>query len=163
MSLRAYLPVFFLSCLALSMVDCSLTSASKPSKKAEKPVAMSTSNAEWKERKWELYAEDRGGVQYFFEKDSVEYLAKDVVHAWRKRTFPGKSSSSQKEITSFDEIDCRMDRFRSLELQGLNWDDTTTAIYRRPAPWSKIYSETPDELIEGKLCRQPGVGQNLPK
>jgi hypothetical protein len=162
MCLRAYLPVFLLSCLALSVVDCSLISASKPSKKAEKPVATPTSNVEWKERKWELYAEDRGGVQYFFEKDSVEYLAKDVIRAWRKRTFPNKSSS-QKEITSFDEIDCRMDRFRSLELQGLNWDDTTTAIYRRPAPWSKIYSETSDEVFEDKVCRQPGAGHDLPK
>jgi hypothetical protein len=141
-------------CLLLCVGGCSLLRPGKSAKEAQKPPIVDTGNIEWKERTWENYAEDRGGVQFYFDKESLSYPSKDLIRVWRKRVFPGRSSS-QKEIVSFDEIDCRTDRYRTLELQGLNWDDTKTMIYKRPTPWTNIFENTPDEYFLGKFCNRP--------
>jgi hypothetical protein len=160
MNRKILLSAFFASCLVFSLLGCSLFSSERPAKKSERTVASEPSNIEWKERKWESYAEDNGGVQYFFERESLDHTTKDLIYVWRKRIFPGKSSS-QKEITSFDEIDCRTEKYRSLELQGLNWDDTTTIIYKRPTPWTPIFTDTPDYYFFNNFCRRTGTGDNV--
>jgi hypothetical protein len=111
------------------------------------------SGLEWKERQWEQYEQDKGKTVYYFEKDSLSYPSPHIIHVWRKRTFPTRSSS-HKEIVSFDEIDCKNDKYRSLEVQALNWDDTPTPIYRKPSPWTNIYQDTPDEYFLDNFCRR---------
>jgi hypothetical protein len=160
MNWRILLSACFVSCLAFSLLDCSLFSSGKAAKKSERTVAPEPSNIEWKERKWESYAEDKGGVQYLFERESLDHTTKDLIYVWRKRIFAGKSSS-QKEITSFDEIDCRTQKYRSLELQGVNWDDTTTIIYKRPTPWNTIFGDTPDEYFLDNFCRKTPTGDKV--
>jgi len=149
----------FVTCLCVSLADCSLVVAEKPAKGAQPPRTVDSSGIEWKERKWEIYAKDRGGTQYYFERESLSYPAKNRIYVWKKRIFPGKSSS-QKEIVSYDEIDCRDEKYRSLELQGVNWDDSTTIIYKRPTPWTPIFTDTADEYFLDTFCRgvQPPVG-----
>jgi hypothetical protein len=142
---------FLLSCLAFSLPGCSLHSTKKVAKQVQPQVSAAPQPIEWKDRKWESYAEERD-VTYYFEKESISYPAKDLVHVWRKRIFSAKSS--HKVITSLDEIDCRNERFRSLEVQGLSWDDTTTPVYKRPTPWVPIYTDTPDDYFLIHYCRQ---------
>ncbi len=153
MGRRLLFCVFITSCLVISLGACGSVGKAKPAKEARKPAVAEPSSVEWKERQWENYAEDRGGVLFYFERESVTYPSKDIIHVWRKRVFPGRSSS-QKEIVSLDEINCKTEKYRSLELQGVNWDDTTTVIYKRPTPWNTIYTDTADEYFLDNFCRR---------
>ena len=72
----------FVSCLVISLGGCSLARSEKPAKEAKKPTVAESGNVEWKERKWENYAEDRGGVVFYFERESVTYPSKDLLHVW---------------------------------------------------------------------------------
>jgi hypothetical protein len=68
-----------------------------------------------------------------------------------------------KEITTFDEIDCRNDRFRTLELQGVNADDTKTDIFRRVSPWNPIFQESADEYLLNHFCTEAAKAGNPQK
>ena len=79
------------------------------------------------------------------------------------------TASNQKEIIAFEEFDCTQDRYRSLEVQGLNWDGTTTQIFRKPSPWTPssriwlmttFWTELPRRGQEGSIGRRiPGLLQ----
>jgi hypothetical protein len=146
-------PVFLLSCLMVFLAGCSMLPSKKPAKQNQPEAsAAASSTVEWKDRRWESYADERG-VQYYFEKESISYPKKDTMLVWRKRIFPGKMSS-HKEIVSLDEFDCREEKVRSLQVQGLNWDDTTTPIYQRPTPWAIVYTNTADDYFVLNYCRR---------
>ena len=116
------------------------------------PVSPSPS-AEWKERKWEKYTDDRAGTSYLFEKESISYPAKNIIHVWRKRIM-GPGAGGLKEITTYDEIDCKTERFRTVELQGINADGTATNIFRRTSPWNPIFQESADEYFLNNFCKE---------
>jgi hypothetical protein len=146
----------------LSFIGCSSFSTKLP-KKGPAPVAVKpVSQIEWKERKWEQYGEDNAGVIYFFDRESITFPGKGVIHVWRKRQLSG-SAKSLKEITSFDEIDCRADKFRTLELQGLNPDGTTTEIYKKPSVWTNIFQESADDFFIIKFCGDALKGESKPR
>ena len=63
-------------------------------------------------------------------------------------------TSSHKEIITYDEMNCKDEKYRSLETQLVNWDGTTTDIFRRPTPWTTIYEETADDLILHDYCKE---------
>jgi hypothetical protein len=150
-----------LSLAALFMVtasNCSVFSSAKSSKndepkkaKAESPTPPSP--VEWKERKWENYGEERSGTTYYFERESISYPARNIIRVWKKRTLAG-SARSLKEITSYDEMDCKTEKYRTLELQGVNADDTKTEIFRKPGPWNTVYQDSADEYFLRKFCRE---------
>ena len=70
-------------------------------------------------------------------RETVAYPSKTLVRAWRKRTFP--MHSPQKQIISFDEIDCNEARYRSLEVEGVYWDDKVKTL-KVVSPWIRIFS-----------------------
>ena len=140
----------------------SKTTAEKKPAKKETAAKIQPSPEEWKERKWEQYAEDRAGTIYYFEKESISYPAKNIIHLWRKRVM-GPGGGGMKEITSYDELDCRTEKFRTLELQAINPNGTTTEIFRRPSPWNTVYQQSADEYILNNFCKEAAKAENTPK
>ena len=134
----------------LLMVACSLIRSGKANKEAKsaaaqaEPAKLSATSSgaaeeagkEGRERKWENYASDSNGVDYYVERETITYPSKTLVRAWRRRTFP--IHSPQKEIISFDEIDCNEARYRSLEVEGVYWDGKTKT-FKVVSPWIRIY------------------------
>jgi hypothetical protein len=155
MNFRSILSALFLSCFVFSLPACSIFSWKKAAKEDEPYVAAAPSTVEWKERDWKIYAND-GGIKHYFEEESIAYPRKNIVQIWRKREFPPRVSS-HKVITALDEFDCRKERFRSLQVQGLNWDDTTTPIYQRPTPWTPIDFDEPDYYFIIHYCGPTGA------
>ena len=155
--------LFSLVVLLMAAVGgCSIFSSSKSAKKTEVKAVEPVSPIEWKERKWENYAEDKGGNVYHFERDTLTFPAKGIIHVWRKRQLAG-SAQGLKEITSFDEIDCKTEKFRTLELQGLDSKDTLTAIFKKPSPWTPIFQGSADDYFIIKFCRDATKVNNPPK
>jgi hypothetical protein len=146
------------------MVACSLIRPGKANKdgrsaagQAEpaKPGETSSGSAEaaggeGRERKWENYASDAHGVDYYVERESVAYPSKTLVRAWRRRTFP--INSPQKEIIAFDEIDCNEARYRSLKIEGVYWDGKIRT-FNVVSPWIRIFADSPDEVLYLDVCK----------
>jgi hypothetical protein len=146
------------------MVACSLIRSGKANKdgksaagQAEPAKVSETSSGsageagkEGRERKWENYASDANGVDYYVDRETIAYLSKTIVHAWRKRTFLVKSP--QKEIISFDEIDCGEARYRTLEVEGVYWDGRTKT-FKAVSPWVRIFADSPDEVLYLDVCK----------
>lgn len=160
---KASLLLCLLSCAFASMFGCSILHKSTTATPAKAPEAVKETNVstiEWGERKWEFYVKDSGGVSYYFDKETITFPSKNVMHVWRKREFPlekpgaGRTSSNMKEIVALDEFDCRDGRYRSLEVQGLKWDGTTTEIFRKPTPWGAIYDDTAEIYFLDNYCGQ---------
>ena len=160
MNHRSSLPVFLLFCVALSLPGCSMLPSKKgvqqnQAKVVQPQASASSSTVEWKDRTWNNYFEDKG-IVYYVEKQSVSYPRPNIVHMWRKRTFPNNKVSSHKEVISLDEIDCYKEKFRSLQLRALGWDDTATPVYQRPSPWANIYEGTAEDILILDYCIKGG-------
>ncbi len=99
--------------------------------------------------KWEYYWKDRREVQYFYDKDHIEYPSKGIMKLYRQRVFP--EGNAQKEIVSLDEVNCKTLKYRSLELTVIGFDgkSETTSIV---SPWNLIWGNTADEWISDELC-----------
>ena len=164
MDRKPWLSLSLICCLALLMVACSLIRSGKANKdgksaagQAEPAKVSETSSGsageagkEGRERKWENYASDANGVDYYVDRETIAYLSKTIVHAWRKRTFLVKSP--QKEIISFDEIDCNEARYRTLEVEGVYWDGRTKT-FKAVSPWVRIFADSPDEVLYLDVCK----------
>jgi hypothetical protein len=164
MDRKPWLSLSLICCLALLMVACSLIRSGKANKdgksaagQAEPAKVSETSSGsageagkEGRERKWENYASDANGVDYYVDRETIAYLSKTIVHAWRKRTFLVKSP--QKEIISFDEIDCGEARYRTLEVEGVYWDGRTKT-FKAVSPWVRIFADSPDEVLYLDVCK----------
>ena len=165
MSRKMSMSACLLCCLLASMIGCSFIHTSKAPKGPETAKEAQASTIAWGERTWELYEKDYGGVSYYLDKGAVSYPSRNMIHLWRKRVFPGKEqtaghiASSHKEIVTFDEFDCRNNQYRSLELQGVNWDGTATEIFRRPSPWGPAYQGTAEEYVMDTFCGEAKKAQ----
>jgi hypothetical protein len=107
--------------------------------------------AEPPERKWTSYARDRDtGVEYFYDMEALLKPSKDLIQMWRKRVFP--AGAAQKEIVTFDEIDCRKGRYRSLEL-SVTYRDGTAQRFDKVAPWADVYANTAEEYLMDEHCK----------
>jgi hypothetical protein len=160
MNRRAVL-FFYLACsLAASMSACSIMPFQKSAKAPAPPKQEQASKVEWGERKWEEYGKDNSGITYYFDKSSITYPSKSIIHVWRRRVFPeavpgaGYVRSSHKEIVGYDEMNCKTEAYRSLETQGVNWDDTTTRIFTRPTPWTPAFNDSADDRMLQNFCRE---------
>jgi hypothetical protein len=161
MSHRFLVTALLLSGIALSLFGCSILPSKKGVQQNQAKVVQPTASpsagtVEWKDRTWENQFEDRG-VVYYVEKQSVSNPKPNTVQVWRKRTFPNANMSSHKEIVSLDEIDCRKEKFRTLQLQALGWDDVATPIYKRPTPWATIYGGTAEDSLILDYCIRSGT------
>lgn len=165
MTRKISLALCLLWCALASVVGCTIFHKSTSAKTPEAAEEAKGSAIEWGERNWEFYAKDNGGVSYYFDKGSITSPSKNVVHVWRKREFPqekpsgARTSSNMKEITALDEFDCREAQHRSLEVQGLRWDGTTTEVFRRPTPWAPIYEGSPEDYFLNNYCGQEKKSQ----
>jgi len=157
MNLKSWWLLSLLCCLVLFITGCSLTRSGKAqkdaqlAKQAEAQKSLQAQQPTVKERKWESYASDRHMVDYYYDKESVTFPSKTLVRAWRKRVFLPKSP--QKEIISYDEIDCNNARYRSLEIEGVFWDGTSKT-YKKISEWTPIYEGTPDEAFYLDRCKE---------
>jgi hypothetical protein len=133
------------------MTGCSLTRWGKakndapPTKEAQQEMQVV------KERKWEMYASDRHMVDYYFDRDNVTYPSRTLVRAWRRRVFPERSP--QKEIISFDEIDCSNAKYRHLGTEAVYWNGTTKA-FKVVSDWIPVFVNTPDEAFMLDRCKE---------
>jgi hypothetical protein len=146
------------------MVACSFIRSGKANKETKpaagqaEPAKLSETSSgsageagkEGRERKWENYASDANRVDYYVDKESIAYPSKTLVHAWRRRVFP--INSPQKEIISFDEIDCNEARYRTLEVEGIYWDGKTKT-FKAVSPWVRIFMDSPDEVLYLDVCK----------
>lgn len=152
--------LFFACSLALSISACGIMPFGKTAKDSGPSTPTQTSKVEWGERKWEEYGRDGNGVVHYLDKSSISYPSKHIIHVWRKRVFPEriegarKVKSSHKAIISYDEVNCTTEKYRALETQGINWDDTTTKIFTTPTPWTPVFENTADELLLQDYCKE---------
>lgn len=170
MDRKPLLMLSLICCLALLTVACSLVRSGKANKEnkpaaaqtepakpsATNPAATEEAGKEGRERKWENYASDSNGVDYYVEKEGITYPSKTLVHVWRRRTFP--VHSPQKEIIAFDEIDCDEARYRSLKVEGVFWDGKTK-MFNVVSPWTRIYADSPDEVLYIDVCKAARDGR----
>ena len=103
------------------------------------------------DRKWEEYSKDKQGLIFSYDKASITYPSTGVIKLWRKRSFPVRAS--QKEIISLDEIDCYKQKYRSVQLQLVQWDDTVET-FNKAAEWSVIYGDSPEEFFLDTACKE---------
>ncbi len=158
MNRKMCLSVCLMCCALVSMIGCSFVRTSQPAKGPETVKEAQGGTIEWRERTWEFYAKDNGGVSYYFDKGAVSFPSRNIIHVWRRKVFSAQTAtarhtaSNQKEIIAFEEFDCTQDRYRSLEVQGLNWDGTTTQIFRKPSPWTPIFPDMADDYFLDNYC-----------
>jgi hypothetical protein len=114
-------------------------------------TGMLCASAQETQRKWTSYAKDYHEVEYFYDKDAVTRVSKYVIQVWRKRVFPAKSP--QKEIVALDEINCRLQKYRSLELYVTAWDGSTK-ISKRPGVWATIWAKSAEEYHLDTDCKE---------
>jgi hypothetical protein len=108
-----------------------------------------SAHAEETERKWTSYAEDEKGVKYFFDKEAMSGPTAEVIKVWKRRVFPRKSA--QQEIITLDEINCRKQQYRTVELHVKNWDNSTEE-FKKPSRWITIYRGYPEEYFLEEFC-----------
>jgi hypothetical protein len=112
--------------------------------------ALYSSAGEEPERKWTSYMRGRDGTEYFYDKDALIKTPQRTFQVWRKRVFaPG---SAQKEIVTFDQIDCREAEYRSLQLSVTYWDGRVKT-FDKQGPWAHVYSNSPEEYLLEEHCK----------
>jgi hypothetical protein len=108
--------------------------------------------AEEVERKWTSYMRERDrSVEYFFDKDAMVKTPQRMLNVWRKRVFA--KGAAQKEIITFDNINCREAEFRSLQLTVINWDGTSKT-FDKPSEWAHVFSSSPEEYLLEQYCNK---------
>jgi hypothetical protein len=103
------------------------------------------------DHKWEQYSKDKQGLTFYYDKTSITYPSAGVIKVWRKRSFPVRAS--QKELISLDEIDCLKQKYRSVQMQVVQWDDTAET-FNKVAEWSVIYGDSPEEILLDTACME---------
>jgi hypothetical protein len=101
--------------------------------------------------KWLEYIKDGRGVTYFYDKENITYPSSGIIKVWRKREFPVRSG--QKAIVTLDEIDCFNQKYHSLQIQVVRWDDTVET-FNRVQDWITIWGETPEEWFLDNSCKE---------
>jgi hypothetical protein len=118
---------------------CSVLAMTKPCSAAEET-----------DRKWSSYAKDRNGVEYFYEKDTIERPTDNLLKMWRRRSFPLKAA--QQEIVSLDEFDCVKQRFRTVEVR-VKYKDNKWESFKKLSQWAVVYADTADAYFIETYCK----------
>ncbi len=101
-------------------------------------------------RKWTRYMTDDYDVRYFIDEGGILKPSKEVIQFWRKREFP--PGSSQRRILTFDEINCRRQEFRTVELQ-VTYADGRIGKSTEPTRWVKIWANSGEEYLMDEYCK----------
>ena len=123
-------------------------------------LSMVGATAQEAHRAWTKYATDNREVEYYFDKDAVLRPDTDILHIWRKRVFPQRSPL--KEIVALDEFNCRLQRYRALELH-VTGQDGNTQVSRKVGPWTPIWADSPDEYFLDETCKKKPATPESPK
>lgn len=114
--------------------------------------ALYSSAGEEPERKWTSYMRERDrSVEYFYDKDAMVKTPQGMLNVWRERVFA--KGAAQKEIITFDNIDCQEGKYRSFQLTVVYWDGTSKT-YDKPAEWAYVYPNSPEEYLMDEHCRK---------
>ncbi len=163
MNVRTTLSICLICCLAVLVIGCTLTRSGKAArdaqklKEAEQAKQLEQTKQPIPDKKWEHYGADTNGVDYYFQKESIAFPSENLVRVWRKRTF--RQRSELKEIISFDEIDCKTEKYRSSQTQGVRQDGSTTEMFVKPSPWITIYQGSADEYFLDTSCKEAKKGK----
>jgi hypothetical protein len=111
-------------------------------------------SAEEAERKWTSYGKDAQEIEYYYDKDAIARPSANIIQVWRKRVFPQRSA--QRDIVALDEINCRLQKYRALELHVTTWDGSTQ-ITKKPGPWGTIWSKSAEEYFLDTHCKEPAA------
>jgi len=107
--------------------------------------------AEETAHKWQEYTKDLYGLTYYYDKDNITFPSAGVLKVWRKRDFPVRAG--QKSIISLDEIDCFRQKYRSVHIEVIRWDDTIEA-HDKIQDWMTIWGETSEEWFLDNTCKE---------
>ncbi len=103
-----------------------------------------------RERRWEVFGMSATGVSLLFDRRSITRGSDGTLQFLRRRTF--SDSSYQKEIISREEVDCRKNRYRTLETEGIFWDGRHETS-KTPTSWSRFYDDTTEDRLFMDTCK----------
>jgi hypothetical protein len=156
---------FFISCLMLQASE-ELKDAKEPEKAKEaqetKEPQATQETKETKEtkepakkdefqRKWSHFFETNNRVRHYYDEGAITRTGKNFLTLWRKREFP--SRMMQKEIITFEEINCKDQKFRTLKTQVVYRDDKPEA-FEKTSPWATIFADSPEEWYLDNVCEE---------
>jgi hypothetical protein len=101
------------------------------------------------ERKWTEIMKTANDVDHFYDKDSIVRQEKNIIQVWRRQVYPRRLP--QQERISLDEIDCKREKYRSVEVHVKYWDNTTEE-FKKVSPWATIWRGYPEEFFLEKHC-----------
>jgi hypothetical protein len=107
-----------------------------------------------RERRWVVYGMSSAGVSLLVDKGSVTPMSNGILQFWRRRTFPERSY--QKEIISLEEVDCRRNKYRTLEVQGVYWDGRHEGS-KAATSWTRFYDDTTEDRLFLDTCKEAGL------
>ena len=99
-------------------------------------------------RAWTRYFRNEDGVEWFLDGGTFK-RTRDGIELWRRRTFP--RWAFQKEIVTLDDLNCREERYRTLELRVTGWDGSSRTSDRM-TPWANVYSSSPEHYLMQEYC-----------
>ena len=101
------------------------------------------------EHKWEEYTQDRHGVRYFYDKETLTHPTPTTVNVWRQRIFP--KAAQQQEIINLDDINCSAQKVRTLETI-VKYRDGRVESFKKTTEWYSIYAGTAEEYFLINHC-----------
>jgi hypothetical protein len=101
--------------------------------------------------KWLEYTKDGRGLVYYYDKENITFPSSGMIKVWRKREFPVRAG--QKAVISLDEIDCFKQKYRSVQMQVVKWDDTVQT-HSNVQDWMTIWGESPEEWFLDNTCKE---------
>lgn len=140
--LRATVKLFSL-CICLSLVFLSYqTEASTPAKQ------------ESSTEKWEHYASDEEGAEYFYNPGTLTHVKGNLVKVWVRAIYSEKNQKySQAELQW--EINCTKKSMRGLTAKAKKKDGTQDLV-NKSSDWSAIPSESTAETLYEAVCKKKG-------
>ena len=130
---------------------------------------------------WELYFEDKDGLKYLIDKDSIQKTPENTWLVWRKIIFPrtNKKKETDKEKSDtvksaldflrqlernrekseyLNEIDCSRRRFKVLQGK-IYYENDIDSISK--SDWNYFEPNDLDESLYGKICEPKGFLDRL--
>ncbi len=155
MNRKVVLSILLICAFALSIGCSSLTREGRASRKAAEIKLAEEAKRAAEQRpkmsgKWEKIDTDLRNVEYYYDKESISFPSDNLIHVWRRKVFP--VNSPHKEIISFEEINCRTEKYRSLQSQSIGWDGTPSEMFIVTAPWATIFQLSPEEYFLDNYC-----------
>jgi hypothetical protein len=115
-------------------------------------VEVEVEDGEVVQKEWKEHARVKLGIQYYYEKDSIEYPSRGMMKIWRKRVLPARMSD--KEIISLDQFDCKEQKYRSVFIQVVRKNDMVDTFKKPSEDWNQIFPDSPEEYFLDIYCKE---------